>query len=165
MKKTTSSPSTPTKLHALERRVEILEALVLQLSRGAPAPLVLNSTAHPAPPIPQNASQVGHAFSPRESWIPLVHRNGEYPCHKTAWYLIRKFWRGEKGDLEAIRLLNGSIPEIGDAPLCGSCQRPVHPFTQQDLDFEPALVNHPSQLDKVLAPDDPDYDGGYEGGY
>lgn len=151
MKKTTSSPSTPTKVQALERRVEILEQLVLQLSKGTPAPLVLNTTVHPSPPV----------FEPEPGWIPLVHRNGEYPCHKTAWYLIRKFWRGEKGDLGAIRLLDGRTPEIGDAPLCGSCQRPVHPFTQQDLDFEPALVNHPSQLDKVLAPDDPDYDGGY----
>jgi hypothetical protein len=136
MKKTTP-------LQHLERRVEILEELVLRLSRDSPSalPVVLPSKA---------AVDVAPAFTPDPSWIRIVHRNGDYPCHKTAWYLIRKFWRGEKGDLQAIRLLNGAVPEIGDAPLCGNCQRPVHPFTQQDLDFEPALVNTPSQLDTLL---------------
>jgi hypothetical protein len=134
----------PTALEQLERRVQLLEEMVLLLSRGG-APLRDLPTVFPPPSSPSTP-----VFTPPPIWIPLVHRNGEYPCHKPAWYLIRKFWRGEKGDLTAIRLLDGSTPEIGDAPLCGNCQRPVHPFTTQDLDFEPALVNTPSQLDTIL---------------
>ena len=159
MKKTTSSPSTPTRLRALERRVEMLEEMLLLLSRSSASP----PSPHPAaalPPVllPTSPPAPSPPFSPPPEWIPLVHRNGEYPCHKPAWYLTRKFWRGEKGDLAAIRLLDGSTPEIGDAPLCGNCRRPVHPFTTQDLDFEPALVSTPTQLDQVLVqgrfPDD-----------
>lgn len=96
-----------------------------------------NATAPPTPPTPKPAStyEIPTDALP-QGWRKVYHNRGEYPCGRPAFLLTRPIYADEASTFELMRFINGNHITINDAPLCGSCQRPVHPYSNADLDWD-----------------------------
>jgi hypothetical protein len=94
---------------------------------------------HPAPQtLPPERSPEGFIDS---AWIPIFHSNGPTACHAVAYYLIEKISRRKKTSLTKMRLVQtGLPPRIGiDQEVCGTCRQEIQPFSQADVNLEPAF--------------------------
>ncbi len=146
---------------ALERRVEMLEALVLRLERKEPAPPVLPPFRPPAPPSPPTPAETAYdlqlgaapADPPDPEWIPILHATERPepdwptpPCGLPALYLTEPPQDGVKARLEIMRVRTPhdptwKVPQPGiDEPRCSSCWAMIDPFSNADLDYLSHLV-------------------------
>lgn len=115
----------------------------------------------PIPPLPDlsnvapipNSRPTDELPSGAENWIPLHHDNGEHPCRSVAMYVTQRPNPGEPGRLELLRIYDrrpsrpGEIPGPYewrapipvDAPTCATCRRPIHPYTNADVNWNAVL--------------------------
>jgi len=141
----------PDRISALERRIDMLEALVLRLERGEPAPPILP----PSPAETAYALQLGAAPPDpvNSEWIPILHATERpepdwptKPCYLPALYLTEPPQDGVKARLEIMRVRTPhdptwKVPQPGiDEPRCSSCWAMIDPFSNADLDYLSHLV-------------------------
>jgi hypothetical protein len=132
----------------LQRRIEILEALVLRMSRPEPRPIHLSSEIRGSAPEYRTVE----AAPPDPRWIPIYHEMQRPesgfppPCKHVALYLTEPPQEGKHATLEVMRVRTPfqpewKIPERGiDEPRCSSCWSLVDPFSNADLDYLRVMV-------------------------
>jgi hypothetical protein len=102
-------------------------------ANSAPPPTPMHNAG--APPHP------GVVVSPPDpSWLPLLHKHGEQPCHRPAMYVTCRPLRTDKADLAILRIYQADPPTWRqptpqDRPTCLGCGHSVNPYTQDDLDW------------------------------
>jgi hypothetical protein len=136
--------ATQERLDALQRRIEMLEALVLKLS-SSPAPPVLRQEARYATP------QAVPGEDPDPAWIPIRHemiRPAPFPmpCGNVGLYLTEPPQEHKPADLSLMRVRTPfdpawKVPQPGiDEPRCSSCWQLVDPFSSADLNYLAVMV-------------------------
>lgn len=134
----------------LERRIEMLEALVLQLQRDvqrlAGGDGAGGTTTVPAPGVTPVTFQVPPPDPPDPTWIPVLHRmtrllpDWPAPCGKVGLYLTEPPAQHKKASFSVIRMRTydspeWKIPTTADEPRCSSCFALIDPFSSSDLDY------------------------------
>ena len=146
----TALPATIGDIHRLERRIEMLEALLLQMQR------MDTTLATPPDPIADSLDLTPTARArrvalppPDPSWIPILHvvprsnvalPDAPPPCGKPGLYLTAPPREHEHASLEVMRILPPTEtvwrrPTVMDQPRCASCLAPIDPFSNADLDY------------------------------
>ena len=134
-----SPPATLGDVRRLEKRLDMLEALILQMQ---------------PPPKSVTVSPANHTHDPRDfreppdpSWLPILHRmvrpDPAYPrpCGGVAHYLTQPPQEHVPASLDLIRICplgerTWRAPQRGiDEPRCDSCGVLVDPFSNADLDY------------------------------
>lgn len=139
------------KILALERRVDMLERLVLHLDQRGAVPLLQPSVAPPpASPLAPLAPRQGFsdpASDADPTWIPILHTQirpdpaSPPPCGFPGVYLTEPPQDKRRASLDVMRVrtpedLRWHIPQPGiDPPICSSCFVPIDPFSNADLDY------------------------------
>lgn len=90
----------------------------------------------PKPPEPVRTYEIPTDALP-QGWRKVYHLRGEYPCGRAALIITRPVYADEKASLEVLRFVNGTKPTPEEAPLCGGCGQPIHPWSNADLEWEP----------------------------
>lgn len=144
----------PDRISALERRIDLLEALVLRLERTTP-PESAQASRPPTPAETAYALQLGATppDPPDPAWIPILHATERpepdwptKPCYLPALYLTEPPQDGVKARLEIMRVrmphdTTWKVPEPGiDEPRCAGCWAMIDPFSNADLDYLSHLV-------------------------
>lgn len=158
------------RLQQAERRIEMLERLVLAM----PSPSSRSITG----PEPAYAARPNTVQSPDGNWIPVYHRMDRNspdfppPCNDVGVYLTRRIHEGERCSRELLRICPPGesvwrAPTLHDEPRCQSCQSLIDPFSSADLDYlsvmQPAPVLGERQRVGENRPDSPPGVGGFEG--
>lgn len=83
-----------------------------------------------------------------ETWRPVMHANGPNPCGQPAYYVLNKFSRYTKPDLNNMRMLHsGKPPVVGlDHMVCGTCRQEIDPFKSYDLDLLPHFFTDDEEI-------------------
>lgn len=71
----------------------------------------------------------------QQGWRKVYHNRGEYPCGRAALIVTRPVYSDEKSSVDLLRYVNGKKVSAQDEPLCGSCRKPIDPYSNADLDW------------------------------
>jgi hypothetical protein len=132
---------TDARIAALERRIDMIERLLLERPPAAP---ITPRSLHDA------RGTIIPAFAPTTpadpAWIPVMHamirpqQGWPRPCGQVGLYLDRPIREGERCDLQRLRVLvpgesSWRTPTTEDTPRCSSCGELIDAFSSADLDY------------------------------
>lgn len=140
------------RLDALERRIDMLEALVLQ-QKAPPALTTLQAMEkirqeeHQEQALRLQVMAQMKLRPPDRNWVPIFHSvqrpydNWPKPCGQVGLYLTEPPVENQNARIEIMRVrppgeLEWRAPQPGiDMPVCSSCGQMIDPFSNQDLDY------------------------------